>query len=102
VPCWVQWRVSSVVVEERQLNRVITGPIESRLIEFPVVGADVLLIACAIGVLKLSCRQGEKLANLGLGIRIALIGQSEDGAQKSAALATFPLQQSLPPYCIVL
>ena len=78
VPDWVQGRVGAVVVEERQLNRVVAGPVESGLIEGPSVGADVLLIADAFGVLELRRLQGQKLAHLGFGFRIAIVPVRND------------------------
>src|SRR5262252_5876962 len=62
LPLLVERRVRAVVVEELQLNLVVTGAIEQILVGRPRVGADVLDISYAVRVLPLRRFVREKLS----------------------------------------
>ena len=62
VPFRVERRVAAVAIEQRQLDLGVPRPVEERLVDVPVVGADRLLVPDAVGVLPDGGLPGEKAA----------------------------------------
>jgi hypothetical protein len=74
MPLRVERWIHAVVIGEVELDAIVAGPIESRLIEGPGIRADMRGITIALLVLKLCRLQRQQFADLGLSFRITFLG----------------------------